>query len=323
LKPNSLASIVSHSNVDSTLVDFGLIPFYSNLTYATVLPSNHIEFQFYRDTLAELKNYTIYRGEARDKLLPIDFMLKSEVEDVDRFQYPDLAADPDVRSYYYQVVTQNECDNVIDVSNLGRTIHLTVESDDEGLRNTLRWNRYVGWDSTTSHVNIYRGLEGVYSTEVHAVVTPDSRYDYSSFVDDISFDVTSAGKFCYRVEAVQGPFNDKVVNNYPNNLGSQTSNSNVVCVVQEPLMYVPNAFAPDGVNRRFGPKGQFFNYTQFEMSIYNRWGELVYITRDINKGWNGTIDGDDAGNGSYVYIIRYVDGDGEEHRKKGTVTLIR
>lgn len=315
--------IFSNSNIDSVSSIFGLVPFYSNLTYATVLPTNNVEVQFYRDTLTELKSYTIYRGEAKDKLLPIDFVLKSEVEEVDRFEYADLTVDPDARSYYYQVVTQNECDNVIDISNLGRTIHLTVESDDEGLRNTLRWNRYEGWDSTTAFYNVYRGLEGVYSTEVYAVVAPNSRYDYTTFVDDISSEVTSRGKFCYRVEAVQGPFNDRAVNNYPNDLEPETSNSNVVCVVQEPLMYVPNAFAPDGLNKRFGPKGQFFNYSQFEMSIFNRWGELVYITRDINKGWDGTVDGDDAGIGSYVYVIRYVDGDGEEHRKKGTVTLIR
>jgi len=88
-------------------------------------------------------------------------------------------------------------------------------------------------------------------------------------------------------------------------------------------MYVPNAFAPDGINNTFGPKGQFFQFDQFEMTIYNRWGEQVYLTNDINKGWDGTVDGEDAATGSYVYMIRYRDGDGEEKRRKGSVTLIR
>ena len=59
------------------------------------------------------------------------------------------------------------------------------------------------------------------------------------------------------------------------------------------------------------------------MTIYNRWGEQIYETKDINRGWDGTVDGKDASLGSYVYMIRYLDGDGNEKRKKGTVTLIR
>ena len=88
-------------------------------------------------------------------------------------------------------------------------------------------------------------------------------------------------------------------------------------------MYVPNAFAPDGINNTFGPKGQFFDYTQFEMTIYNRWGEQVHLTNDINQAWDGTVDGKDASSGTYVYIIRYKDGEGKEKSKKGTLTLIR
>ncbi|MFT6167549.1 MAG: gliding motility-associated-like protein [Vicingaceae bacterium] len=59
------------------------------------------------------------------------------------------------------------------------------------------------------------------------------------------------------------------------------------------------------------------------MTIYNRWGEQVYLTNDINKGWDGTVEGKDASVGSYVYIIRYVASDGKEKQKKGTLTLIR
>tara|TARA_B110000503_G_scaffold138793_2_gene225688 strand:+ start:109 stop:288 length:180 start_codon:yes stop_codon:yes gene_type:complete len=59
------------------------------------------------------------------------------------------------------------------------------------------------------------------------------------------------------------------------------------------------------------------------MSIYNRWGEQIYKTNDINLGWNGTVGGTDAALGSYVYIIRYVASDGKEKQKKGTLTLIR
>jgi gliding motility-associated-like protein len=86
---------------------------------------------------------------------------------------------------------------------------------------------------------------------------------------------------------------------------------------------VPNAFAPDGVNKMFYPKGQFFDFSLYEMAIYNRWGEQIFITRDVNEGWDGTQNGEIVPLGSYVYTIRFVDADGKEHKRKGTVTVIR
>ena len=139
------------------------------------------------------------------------------------------------------------------------------------------------------------------------------------FVDDVYDNALVVGQFWYKVEAVQGP----VTTDFPNSLTSATSTSNEVCVIQKPLFYVPNAFAPDGVNKVFAPQGQFFDFTLFEMVIYNRWGEEIYRTRDINKGWTGAVDGEIAQQGSYVYTIRFVDAEGQEHRRKGTVTLIR
>jgi len=59
------------------------------------------------------------------------------------------------------------------------------------------------------------------------------------------------------------------------------------------------------------------------MVIYNRWGEELFRTRDINKGWNGMVNGELAPLGSYVYMIRYEDGDGRALLKKGALTLIR
>jgi len=129
--------------------------------------------------------------------------------------------------------------------------------------------------------------------------------------------------WCYKVEAVQGQVTDAATNGFPNDLDPATSNSNIVCITQEPLFYIPNAFAPDGVNKTFGPKGQFFDFSLYEMVIFNRWGEEVYRTRDINKGWDGTYNGEIAQLGSYVYTIRFVDADGDEHRRKGSVTLIK
>ena len=144
------------------------------------------------------------------------------------------------------------------------------------------------------------------------------------FVDDVYNEQFAIGDFCYLVEAVQGSMTTDF--GIDQKLNPAISRSNLVCVVQEPLFYIPNAFSPTSnvaENRIFGPRGQFFDWTYYEMIIYNRWGEQVFFSNNVAKGWDGTINGKDPQIGSYVYTIRFRDGDGKEHKRKGTVTLIQ
>jgi gliding motility-associated-like protein len=72
-------------------------------------------------------------------------------------------------------------------------------------------------------------------------------------------------------------------------------------------LLIPNAFTPngDGLNDEFGPlvpKAELVNY---RMLIYNKWGQLLYETRDISKGWDGTFNGQPSQMDVYSYIITY------------------
>lgn len=71
-------------------------------------------------------------------------------------------------------------------------------------------------------------------------------------------------------------------------------------------IYVPNAFTPntDGLNDNFKPV--FFGQTDFfEMTVYNRYGQLVYQTSDKDKGWSGNFLSVLQPAGNYVWYIRY------------------
>jgi gliding motility-associated-like protein len=73
-------------------------------------------------------------------------------------------------------------------------------------------------------------------------------------------------------------------------------------IVREDLaIYVPNAFTPDGdlVNDEFGPVGASIH--SFSMTIYSRWGEKIYESRDMS--WNGTMKGKPVQQGIYLYRI--------------------
>ena len=89
--------------------------------------------------------------------------------------------------------------------------------------------------------------------------------------------------------------------------------------------YIPNAFTPDndGNNDIFTAVGE--EIEEFTMMIYNRWGELIYETYDLNSGWDGTTKGGEtlAMEGVYVYKIKLRDWEGLYHNFTGKVTLIK
>ncbi len=72
------------------------------------------------------------------------------------------------------------------------------------------------------------------------------------------------------------------------------------------LLFIPNAFTPgnkDGVNDVFKPVVK--NIQDYELRIFNRWGEMIFKTNDVNEGWDGTINGKNCQMDVYVYQIDY------------------
>ena len=91
------------------------------------------------------------------------------------------------------------------------------------------------------------------------------------------------------------------------------------------FVFVPTAFTPnkDGVNDEFRVKAG--GVAVFRMSVYNRWGKLIFTSSDLHKGWDGTYVKELQPNGAYVYMIEYAYYGSEEkvYLQKGTIMLIR
>lgn len=105
--------------------------------------------------------------------------------------------------------------------------------------------------------------------------------------------------------------------------GQLQSFSNVLSISRNISVFVPAAFSPDGdgENETFVAKSKLFK--SFSMSILNRWGQVVFHSDDINKGWDGTVNGVNAPVGSYVYRIAVVDIIDQTVEKNGTFMLLR
>jgi gliding motility-associated-like protein len=175
-------------------------------------------------------------------------------------------------------------------------IDLTGQADNLE-QNGLQWPDYINEDNLTVNkyqIDIYDSKGKLKSTNSTGTTTI-----FKDTPIDTENQVTT-----YQVRAILA---DTVI--YSNKMG----------VKQSLRVFVPTAFTPneDGNNDIFYPKGLFFD--KLEMKIYNRFGQLVFGSNEVNVGWDGGSFNPDL----YHYYIRVEDLFGQEIIKKGTVYLIR
>lgn len=125
-----------------------------------------------------------------------------------------------------------------------------------------------------------------------------------------TLDLGSQSAFSFRVKVNSGN-------------GNFTSYSNILNFRSEAIILVPDAFTPNGdaYNERFEVKAYFVS--DFKMSVFNRWGEVVFRSENIAEGWNGNIKGEKAPGGYYLYKIEATASSGGNVQKNGSFLLIR
>ncbi|MFT6280502.1 MAG: gliding motility-associated-like protein [Salibacteraceae bacterium] len=93
------------------------------------------------------------------------------------------------------------------------------------------------------------------------------------------------------------------------------------------IYYVPNTFTPDGDqhNQIFKPIfSSGLDPFDFNMTIYNRWGEKVFETNDVNYGWDANYLGLPVQDGTYIWTMEFKERTSEErHRVNGHVNVLR
>jgi gliding motility-associated-like protein len=109
------------------------------------------------------------------------------------------------------------------------------------------------------------------------------------------------------------------------NAGICYTTDSIVMLYCNVQLIMPNAFTPnnDGNNDLFRPVSHPLRITGFNMLVFDRWGVNIFETQDILQGWDGTIQGNPAPLGVYVYTVIYISPSGETMKLTGTVTLVR
>jgi gliding motility-associated-like protein len=109
----------------------------------------------------------------------------------------------------------------------------------------------------------------------------------------------------------------------PNQNGVSNSISNSVSFIKESNIFFPTAFSPNGdkLNDTFFVSGQFL--VKLDLSIFNRWGELVFVSTKSGEAWDGTYKGKPAEEGAYVWSAEVTDKAGRTFKESGTIALLR
>ena len=100
--------------------------------------------------------------------------------------------------------------------------------------------------------------------------------------------------------------------------------SNTISVEKPYALYAPNAFSPDGdgINDYFNVVGQ--GLSNYIIEIYNRWGQMVFKSTNLDNQWDGKFQQINSPPGTYVYKIKTTDfGTELKLIKSGTVSLVR
>lgn len=119
-----------------------------------------------------------------------------------------------------------------------------------------------------------------------------------------------------------------VVLEVTNEAGCSSSATSIISIFENATIFIPNAFSPDGneLNQYFQIEGNKIDPSDFSMQIFNRWGELIFESNNIEIGWNGNYGPNNtaAPSGVYTYQVRYrFDGMQESKTIQGHLSLLR
>ncbi len=211
---------------------------------------------------------------------------------------------------FYQISATDSC-GVSVLSNPIGLIFLSGVSAGNDL-NRLQWTPYVNELLDTVYYDLYRLATNV--PEKIATLNSDEAFKFEDIIDSSD---PSQLESCYYVVA-------RGFITLPDGTTLETSSfSNTICLFQDAGMFIPNVFAPNGVNQKFKPILQFGNPLSYSMIIYDRWGGAVFESSNIGIGWDGKKKGRPMPQGVYIYHIKMIKDSGELVEKTGTVTLMK
>ena len=282
-------SFSSSSNVSCIKMEEYRLPEVVYLSQVTVESKDEIKIECYVENNGPSDSLVFYRWDGSETQLSSGKLLNGS----NFYSFSDNNVSTDYQAYEYRVRTFAPCLGATNASSIGNSIHLQIDGGN------IQWNEYANWDVGVQEYEVL-GLSSTWNT-----ITTTT---------DLSYQNTDTTIQCFQVVAKEEPNQYGFV---------RESRSNIVCADREPKFFIPNALNPLSPNNTLTVKGPSIDPSSFEMIVFNRWGEQIFKTSDINEGWKVDDSGPYIPLGVYFYDISLEDLKGNRHRLNGSIRIIR
>lgn len=302
-------NIKSSSNAVNLTLTSAQQPEWVEIRKASVAENNNgVDLEFFVDASIVVNKYRLKRSENGGEYRVVANIPYTGNNTVVYHDNISLAGNNNIYSYIFDA--PDAC-NLVYKSSAPVTIMRLELTEVDRNTNALSWNAYNGWENGVGVYEIYRQPE---SEPAPILCGTSGSSTFTDFMGDV---ITASDKTNYFVRAVEaGGGNDGKV---------QSANSTRASIKRETVIFIPNAFTPraaEGNNEIFKPTCYFVKQGSYSMRIYNRQGGLLFESRDTEIGWDGTFNGEYCHPNTYIYIIEFVNSDGEKVVKKGAFALV-
>jgi gliding motility-associated-like protein len=250
---------------------------------------------------ASFTNYHILKKTDREGG---SFSSLSQLSKMSDTVFIDKLVDVDKHSYCYMVKNTNTCG--LESINNDSACSILLKGKSAKLKHSLAWQSYDYWILGAQKYELQK------ANAFNPSMTTMPLFNHPGFdFADENFDY-QVGLYYYKIIAKQNP-----------NIGNAISESNTIELIQAPYVYAPNAFTPNGdqLNDIWLPQHAFVR--DYNLKVFNRWGQIIFETNDKNKGFNLSTVSNVIPNDVYVYIITYTGWNEESNVLKGNFTILK
>jgi gliding motility-associated-like protein len=172
---------------------------------------------------------------------------------------------------------------------------------------SFNWNLYSIWE---------KGIEK------QLIETSTDRFTWNTYKTETAgatsliypSSILESDSICFRINDIE--------NNNSQNLSS-SSLSNIQCIYSVSDFYFPGTLNPNSNNNTFRIYGIGYDKNRGLIEIFNRWGEKIFSTTNLETGWNATYHDEIVEMGNYVYKVTFYDQLNKFYVRTGTIMIIR
>jgi gliding motility-associated-like protein len=285
------------------------------LAKASVREDDGVELVCFIDRDADIVHFDVQRADELGAPFKSLGLLPKPITGPWEFRFKDFTANPKDHRYAYRVVATDSCGNIDTSSNIGRTMVLEVDEQDN-LTNILTWNRYGDFMGGIDRYEIYRAVQPTGGFQLVGSTQDTLFQDNTRPLGDYS------GLIAYRVVAVEG-VNPLAFRDADGSIFRSTSTT--AMAEFKPRIFIPNSFNPKSdvaANRVWRPAQIYVSPGSYSLEVFDRWGQRVFETTNELKGWDGKLNGSFAPQGVYTFKLIYRSIEGELVERIGTLNLL-